>query len=143
MQSLKAASILTRFTHLDDGGTSRAVAVDQSFWQRLANGGMPELDRGRLMTAGRMTGAWSSWERHPAGDEVVMLLSGQVDLVLDMQGQEQTVPLAACGDYVLVPAGVWHTARTDTEAMLLFITPGEGTEHKPVAAPAGESDAKG
>jgi oxalate decarboxylase/phosphoglucose isomerase-like protein (cupin superfamily) len=74
-------------------------------------------------------------ERHPAGEELVMLLSGAATLVLeDESGQEQSVHLSDPGSYVLVPRNVWHTARTSVPTTMLFLTPGAGTEHRPVGA---------
>jgi quercetin dioxygenase-like cupin family protein len=42
------------------------------------------------------------------------------------------VHLAKPGSYVLVPTNTWHTARTDVATTMLFLTPGLGTEHRPV-----------
>lgn len=75
---------------------------------------------------------WSSWEIHPKGDEVVVLLSGRITFVLDIDGEHQEVELREQGDYVVVPQNTWHTARTNTTTKALFITPGEGTENKSV-----------
>lgn len=73
---------------------------------------------------------WPSWEIHPNGDEVVILLSGEVTMVLALAEGEQAISLEEQGSYVIVPANIWHTARTNSGAKLLFITPGEGTQHK-------------
>jgi mannose-6-phosphate isomerase-like protein (cupin superfamily) len=54
---------------------------------------------------------WTSWEVHPDGDEIVVLLSGAVDLVLDAAGGQRTVELRDRGAAV-VPRGIWHTPRT-------------------------------
>ena len=75
---------------------------------------------------------WPTWERHPQGDELVCLLSGQATLVLDRQGRKEEVELRKSGEYVLVPKATWHTARTSVATTMLFVTPGEGTENKPV-----------
>ncbi len=75
---------------------------------------------------------WTTWERHPAGDELVCLLSGSATLVLDRDGARETIELQKTGEYVLVPKGAWHTARTHVPTNMLFVTPGEGTENKPV-----------
>lgn len=75
---------------------------------------------------------WPTWERHPAGDELVCLLSGRVTLVLERGGMEEKAELDKPGEYVLVPKGTWHTARTTVPTTMLFVTPGEGTENKPV-----------
>ncbi len=73
---------------------------------------------------------WSTWERHPAGDELVVLLEGEVTLVLEQPEGEEAVSLNNSGDFVIVPQGVWHTARTSAGARMLFVTPGEGTENR-------------
>lgn len=73
---------------------------------------------------------WSGWEMHPYGDETIVLLSGAVTLVLQQQEGEQWVPLTQVGQAVVVPQHIWHTAKTTVHSKLLFITPGEGTEHK-------------
>lgn len=73
---------------------------------------------------------WSCWERHPAGDELVLLLAGECDLVFRHEASEHTLSLSSPGDYAIVPKGTWHTARTATPTKLLFITPGEATEHR-------------
>jgi uncharacterized cupin superfamily protein len=75
---------------------------------------------------------WDSWERHPGGEEVVVLLSGRVDLVQELGGAEHVVELRP-GQAVINPTGVWHTARVHEPGMALFITPGRGTEAKPLA----------
>lgn len=75
---------------------------------------------------------WSTWERHPAGDELVCLLEGNVTMVLDRGTAENEVHLQHPGEYVVVPKGTWHTARTSVPTKMLFVTPGEGTENKPV-----------
>ena len=78
---------------------------------------------------------WQTWERHPAGVELVLLLAGSACLILEQEGVERRQLLQQAGDFVLVPAGVWHTADPCEQAVgtctLLFFTPGAGTEHKP------------
>jgi mannose-6-phosphate isomerase-like protein (cupin superfamily) len=68
----------------------------------------------------------------PVGDELVCLLSGSVTMVFERAGEEDAIELQRPGEYVLVPKGTWHTARTTIPTNMLFITPGEGTENKPV-----------
>jgi len=77
--------------------------------------------------------AWTGWERHPAGDEIVMLLAGKATMILKTDDGEARALLTEAGSYVVVPRGVWHTAEPEGPSRLLFITPGEGTEH--AAAP--------
>jgi quercetin dioxygenase-like cupin family protein len=75
---------------------------------------------------------WTSWERHPAGDEIVCLLAGEATFVIDRDGVREEVRVSKPGSYVIVPKGVWHTARTSVHTTMIFVTPGEGTENKPV-----------
>jgi mannose-6-phosphate isomerase-like protein (cupin superfamily) len=77
---------------------------------------------------------WTSWEMHPRGDEFVYLLNGDAEFILLQDGCEQSIRIRVPGDYVVVPRGVWHTARPHAPTTMLFITPGEGTlndEHPP------------
>ncbi|TCS43356.1 hypothetical protein BCF53_102383 [Reinekea marinisedimentorum] len=73
---------------------------------------------------------WNTWEMHPHGDEVVLLLSGCITLILKLPQGLESFTLNRSGSYLIVPKGVWHTAATNTKSKLLFITPGEGTENK-------------
>jgi mannose-6-phosphate isomerase-like protein (cupin superfamily) len=98
-----------------------------------------ELDRrfegfkGRvLISSFAFDSDWVSWEMHPVGDEVVCLLSGEVTMVLDRDGVEEIFCLREPGSYVVIPKGTWHTARTSVPSKMLFVTPGQGTENKPI-----------
>jgi mannose-6-phosphate isomerase-like protein (cupin superfamily) len=88
-------------------------------------------DEGRLVCITPQDATWDSWERHPAGEEVVLLISGRVDLVQDFGDTERVIPLHP-GEAVINPTGVWHTARVHEPGQALFITPGRGTEHRPL-----------
>jgi mannose-6-phosphate isomerase-like protein (cupin superfamily) len=85
-----------------------------------------------LVSSYRFDSDWSSWEIHPAGDEIVCLLSGDVTMVFDRNGVEEAVHLSDPGSFVIVPKATWHTARTSVATTMLFVTPGEGTENRPV-----------
>ena len=72
---------------------------------------------------------WPSWECHPAGDEIVVLLSGRCEFLSNTENSTQTLLLTEPGDYAVVPQGVWHTAKIAEMAKVLFITPGENTQN--------------
>ena len=84
----------------------------------------------QLVATYEFTEDWPTWERHPQGDEIVILLSGATTMVLQRDPRQELVELAAPGDYVVVPRNTWHTARVRTATRMLFITPGEGTENR-------------
>lgn len=85
---------------------------------------------GRLVTFYRFSQSWDSWEMHPVGDEVVLCTEGQITLHQEFpDGRTEQVTIGA-GDYVINPPGVWHTADVTGECAALFITAGQGTEHR-------------
>ena len=70
---------------------------------------------------------WPSWEVHPNGDEIVVLLSGAATFVVKHGDVSREVHMSNPGDAVIVPQGAWHTAKIVGKTSMLFITPGEGT----------------
>ena len=86
---------------------------------------------GRLVGMHTFTGDWTSWEMHPAGDEVVLCLTGAITLHQEFpDGRSESTTIGA-GEYAINPPGVWHTADIVSEASALFITAGAGTQHRP------------
>lgn len=88
---------------------------------------------GRLVSQWDFTQSWDSWEMHPAGDEVVICVSGQITLVQQGDGEKNHFVTLQPGDYAINQAGVWHTAdiAPGQEARCIFITAGLGTQHRP------------
>jgi mannose-6-phosphate isomerase-like protein (cupin superfamily) len=73
---------------------------------------------------------WPTWEMHPNGDEIVYLIEGDTDFVLHDPAGDRVLRVSEPGSYVVVPRGTWHTARPHTWTIMLFITPGEGTQNR-------------
>jgi hypothetical protein len=121
---------LGTFVHLPDGPAASLLEVTPDFWQKLE--ARRDLHGGRLVSAYRFDADWDSWERHPAGDEIVVQLAGAMDFVVEEGGRERSIPLRGLAA-VVVPQGAWHTARVREPSQALFITRGEGTEHRPLA----------
>ena len=132
MNIQKAHDALRNYVHVKDGGRSELLPISETFWRDLAAGKYPQLEQGRLMSVFAFSETWSVWERHPAGEEVVMLLSGLAEMVMEEGSGEHIVELRIPGDFVLVPRGAWHTARTSVLTTMLFLTPGAETQHRPV-----------
>jgi len=86
--------------------------------------------KGRIVCAFEQGASWDAWERHPAGDEVVIAMSGRFVVVQDLGEEHRRIELGP-GQAMINPAGVWHTADVIEAGVGLFITPGEGTEHRP------------
>jgi oxalate decarboxylase/phosphoglucose isomerase-like protein (cupin superfamily) len=127
-----AKDIISTYIHFRDGGRASEIPVSASFWEEVATGKHPEMDQGKLMSAFSFSEPWLTWERHPAGEELVMLLSGAATLVLEEADGERTINLSEPGTFFLIPQNVWHTARTSVPTTMLFLTPGAGTENRPV-----------
>ena len=73
---------------------------------------------------------WPTWEIHPAGDEIVILVSGDADLVLAGADGDEVITMNEPGTYAIVPRNTWHTAHVRSHTVMTFITPGEGTENR-------------
>ena len=116
------------YIHLAEDGKAQAVAGD-SFWQLPASE-IAQYGKGWLISEYDCTRDWPTWEMHPEGDEFVYLLSGAVDLLLDRGGEIVTVALEGSGA-VVVPRGVWHTAKVRAPSRMLHVTRGAGTATRP------------
>lgn len=129
-----AIDLLTTPVHLGLG--SRAMPMEGFAWE-------PAVLESYMAAAaadgaeGRMVaifdsgdGPWTSWERHPAGDEVVICLDGRITMIREVDGEPDPVELGP-GEAMINPAGTWHTADVSGHARILTITPGLGTEHRP------------
>lgn len=128
--ALHAASTYVR---LQPDGRVEQLPVGPEFWPNLMAGKLGDFHNEYLVTLFTFTENWTTWEQHPNGDEIVLMLNGAIDFVLDTPGGEQTVPLRQSGEYAVVPKGTWHTANVVETTMMLFITAGEGTGIKPRA----------
>jgi mannose-6-phosphate isomerase-like protein (cupin superfamily) len=126
--------LASTFLRLRSDVSIEPLPVDSSFWPRLMSGQLGNFHHEYLVTTHAYDADWPNWEMHPNGDEVVCLLSGSVLFILDLAEGPRSLPLTESGSYVVVPRGTWHTAKSTGPCRLLFITAGEGTQHRPLAA---------
>ncbi len=80
-----------------------------------------------LVSAHQFSESWGVWEKHPQGDELVILLSGRAEMKLKSAAGEESTILDKPGALVVIPKDIWHTAIIDEPTTMLFVTPGEGT----------------
>lgn len=128
-----AVDVTTTPIHLGRG--SRAVAVagfafEPATLQAYAAAVGDDGDEGRMIMLFDGTASGGDWERHPAGDEVVLCVAGRVSVIRDLPGDGARVELGA-GDATVNPRGVWHVVEADRSARFVTVTPGIGTEHRP------------
>jgi len=84
---------------------------------------------GRLVMVESSPVTWTTWEMHPEGDEVVVVLEGRGEFIQQIDGEEQRIRVEP-GSTLINPQGVWHTADVEAPIRALYITPCPGTTHK-------------
>lgn len=122
-------------THVHLGLGSTAVPIKDFQWTPdfLARYGAEHAgdgNEGRLVMIGAGESSWTTWERHPAGEELIVVISGRMTLVQEIDGQERRVELHE-GEAAINPRNVWHTSDIAQPCRTLFVTPGLGTELRP------------
>lgn len=98
------------------------------------HGGPPKRLDGHTIGLGTITADNApphAGERHPDGDEVLVMLSGRIDVHLELEAGEQTVQIGP-GEALIVPQGVWHLIHCVEPGQLLNITPGPNGEYRPL-----------
>ncbi len=115
------------YVHLAENGKATELPA-AAFWsdpQTSSN-----YDGGWLITEFEFAEDWPNWEMHPEGDEFVYLLSGALELHIEQDGSVKTISLDGTGA-VVVPRGLWHTAKVKAPSRMLHVTRGAGTLHRP------------
>ena len=130
--------LLKNYLLLEPDGTAVLLPGGGDFWRQLMSGeatdsGIRQLmgsEKGRLLSVLPMGADWTNWEMHPAGDEILFMLEGEATFVLELSDELREIALSA-GRLLVIPKGVWHTAKVREPARLLAITAGSGTLHRP------------
>ena len=109
-------------------GNAEQVPGGETFWS------MPPQDldgcgHAWLISEFECSADWPNWEMHPNGDEFVYLLSGSATLLFEQPGGVEEVPLDG-RRAVVVPKGIWHSAKVSSPSRMLFVTKGLGTQHR-------------
>jgi mannose-6-phosphate isomerase-like protein (cupin superfamily) len=76
-------------------------------------------------------------EMHPDGDELLLVLSGRIDVILEEGGDQEHVGVERveevhAGQAIVVPKGVWHRVDVREPSRMVHITPGPGDGHRPL-----------
>ncbi|MGB8859452.1 MAG: hypothetical protein WCC60_09360 [Ilumatobacteraceae bacterium] len=119
--------------HFAAGGDARVITdftFDPSGFGSYMAAHTSPADPGRLVFIERSTEAWGSWERHPSGDELVIVIAGVARFIQEIDGVEVMTRVTE-GQAVLNPAGTWHTADVEVPFTAVYATPCPGTEHRP------------
>ncbi len=120
------------WVHLGPGATAQPQPPfsDLQWYSGYSHRHAADGAEGRLLSMHRFDASWNVWEMHPKGSEVILCTAGEITLIQEIDGEEKCIPLRS-GQYAINPAGVWHTADIIRPAEAVFVTAGEGTEHRP------------
>src|SRR5690349_12461816 len=87
--------LTTTYVFLEDGGRAPTIEVTESFWRELTSGNATSAGAALLANGvGWLTAIYdfqrdtTTWEMHP-GDELLVLLSGAIDVVLESEGGDR------------------------------------------------------
>ena len=128
-----ARKLADSFIHLGLGASAvpqppfDGIAWYEAYGARHASDGR----EGRLVSEHTFTEEWPSWEMHPHGAEVVICTAGEMLLTQEFPDGRVERTMLGAGEYAINPPGVWHIADVEDRATAIFITAGEGTEHRP------------
>ena len=118
-----------------EGGSVKAVNVEATLqsapqWcQGGASFWLLDPFNGGNAWVGRYHGE-SPWEMHPDGEELIAVLEGSVDFVLESEAGPRTVTMAS-GDVLVIPRGIWHRQLCHGPVKTLGATSGR-TEHRAI-----------
>jgi len=107
-------------------GTAVQLPGGAGFWQ-LSESELIDSGTGWLVSEYVFEQDWPTWEMHPEADEFVYLLSGAATLYLEYADGVREIPLSGNGA-VIVPRGIWHTAKVALPSRMLHVTRGAGTQ---------------
>lgn len=116
------------YVHLTASGSAEQLPGGERFWS-MPQPGLDRFGHGWLVTEFECSSDWPNWEMHPEADEFVYLLSGAAVLLLQQPAGLREVTLRGRAA-VVVPRGLWHTARVSQPSRMLFVTMGRGTQHR-------------
>lgn len=122
-----AFDLAATYMYLPPSPEVRTFPGADEFWAGIER--RTDLDDGRLVCQFRNEADWDHWECHPEGDEVLILLSGAIDLTIKEGETERRVALRGQRSFI-VPAGSWHTACVLEPGDMIAITWGKGTMHR-------------
>ena len=117
------------YVSLATDGAAQVLAGGDAFWSQPP-GQLDALGQGWLVAEFTFDADWPNWEVHPEADEFVYLITGEAELLLERPQGVERIAMQA-GRAVVVPRGVWHTAKVLAPSRMLHVTRGAGTELRP------------
>jgi mannose-6-phosphate isomerase-like protein (cupin superfamily) len=129
----KTLDFLKTFAQLDAAGTVQPCPVTRAFWE----GSVKTDPHARFVGCVRFRSNRDLhsdiWEKHPTSDELILLISGELDVVLEAKAGDASSDVVKRLQRLrafIVPAGVWHRLIPVTPGELLFINTRRDTAHR-------------
>ncbi|AOA57828.1 cupin domain-containing protein [Acinetobacter larvae] len=74
------------------------------------------------------------WEKHPKGDETILLITGTLELCHCDENFQQVQRIQLHAEQsIVIPANTWHRFEVIHAGSLLFMTPAQGSKIEKVA----------
>jgi len=127
---MSTSKLAETFIVLDGAFHAHAVPVTPTLYEELDRN-FAQFKSCVLISEYTFDKDWPSWEQHPAGDEILYLVSGAAEIHMLTDGVISKVKMDQPGTTLIVKKAVWHTAKIVKPCKILFMTPGEGTQHRP------------
>ena len=105
---------------------SRDLREEVQHLSGFANRYLGSLDKATIMVT-KFAGL-APWERHPDGDELIVVLEGGGDITVLTESGPRTSELRP-GMLFVCPQGLWHRAHAQPAMVALYVTPLGGGEH--------------
>jgi mannose-6-phosphate isomerase-like protein (cupin superfamily) len=128
----QAINLLQTFIHLQDGGHARSVTPDRGFWMGTTSKGYDRI-LGVVSFRNADDLHSDSWEIHREEDELIVVLQGQLEVVLEQQTPPHPSVALHPQQAFIVPAGKWHRLLMREPGVLLFVNSRRHMDHKPVS----------
>jgi mannose-6-phosphate isomerase-like protein (cupin superfamily) len=112
--------------HIPPDGNDAVFRGDhlKSRLQQLPNG----LLLGAFQIARAVDAHSNVWEMHPVGDEILVMVTGALEVEYADDSHRGTCSLGT-GEAMVMPRGFWHRLALREPGLLLTLTPLQGTLH--------------
>ncbi len=130
MKETVLTDLMQNYLLLKKSGEIEKLEGGDKFWSKSGEE-LDKISEDWLITEYEFTEDWQSWEMHPHAEEIVYLLRGTADLILEKDGNRKKFELRGKG-LVIIPPETWHTAKIFEPSSFLIITLGKETKHRQV-----------
>lgn len=120
IETIERFDLTQTFARLTDVGDIEAVPLTTTFWRGKGAAASGDRFVGIVDFSSSRDLHSSSQEVHPDGDELIVLLAGALDVMIDDGSNESAIALDN-GHAAVVPRGAWHRLVIREPGRLLFI----------------------